>query len=858
MAYPKAQRFPGLTQAEAALRLKTQGYNELPMAKRRRLWRIAFEVLREPMFLLLLASGVVYLVLGETRDAMMLLGFVFVIIGITLYQERKTERALEALRDLASPRALVVRDGEVIRIPGREVVRDDVVLLVEGDRVPADCIVLDSNHLLVDESLLTGESMPVRKIAGDPAAALGRPGGDDQPGVYSGTIVIQGQGVARVRATGPDTEMGKIGKTLIQEKQETSPLEIETRRVIRNFAGAGMVVCVLVVVFYQLTRGSLLGGFLAGLTLAMALLPEEIPVVLTVFLALGAWRMSLKQALTRRLQAIQAIGSSTVLCVDKTGTLTLNKMTVWKLLGGDRMCAVDGVSATALPDVCHETVEYAILASQEIPVDPMEKALHELGTRALNATEHIHPDWQLVREYPLSRQLLAMSRVWKSPNGRDYVIAAKGAPEAVGDLCHLGPAQAKELANSVNAMAAEGLRMLAVARARFTRVNLPLEQHDFQFELIGLVGFTDPVRPEVKAAVEKCRTAGIRVVMITGDYAGTASNIGREIGLQSPELVITGPKMEEMSEAELRARVRTTNVFARVVPEQKLKLVNALKANSEVVVMTGDGVNDAPALRAAHVGIAMGGRGTDVAREAAAMVLLDDDFSTIVQAVRQGRRILDNLKKAFAYIFSVHVPIAGMSLLPILFRWPLVLLPVHVVFLELIIDPACSVVFEAEPEERGIMDRPPRRLDEPLFDRRTVGLALLQGVWVLLIVLAVFAVALHRGQGEADARTITFVTLIFANLGLILTNRSWTRTIVSSIRVPNRSLWYVVFGALSFLGLALYVPVLRGMFKFTALHPTDLLICLGGGVVSIAWFEVFKYVRNHGLFRGRPKSEVRS
>jgi Ca2+-transporting ATPase len=840
-------RFPGLTDAEAAQRLRVEGANELPVSGRRRIWHTAFDVVREPMFILLLASGVIYLVLGEPKDAALLLGFVFVIIGITLYQQQKTERALDALRDLASPRALVMRDGEVKRIPGREVVRDDVVLLVEGDRVPADAIVLDSNHLLLDESLLTGESMPVRKIAGDPGAELGRPGGDDQPGVYSGTIVVQGQGVARVRATGPNTEMGKIGKTLQQEKQEISPLEIETRRVIRNFAGAGMIVCVLVVVFYQLTRGSLLGGLLAGLTLAMALLPEEIPVVLTVFLALGAWRMSLKQALTRRLQAIQAIGSSTVLCVDKTGTLTLNKMTVWKLLGGDRFCDVDGVSAAALPDVCHETVEYAILASQEIPVDPMEKALHDLGARTLRETEHIHPDWQLVREYPLSRQLLAMSRVWKSPDGRDYVIASKGAPEAIGDLCHLGPAQAKELADRVNVMAAEGLRVLAVARARFTQAGLPPEQHDFQFELIGLAGFTDPVRPQVKESVGHCRAAGIRVVMITGDYAGTASNIGREIGLANPEQVITGPELEDMSEAELRSRVKTTNVFARVVPEQKLKLVNAFKANSDVVVMTGDGVNDAPALKAAHVGIAMGGRGTDVAREAAAMILLDDDFSTIVQAVRQGRRILDNLRKAFAYIFSVHVPIAGMSLLPILFKWELVLLPVHVVFLQLIIDPACAVVFEAEPEERGIMSRPPRRLNEPMFSRGTVILALAQGLSVLLVMLAVFAFALHRGEGGAGARTLTFVTLIFANLGLILTNRSWSRTIVSSVRVPNRSLWYMVFGALVFLALALYVPFMRSVFKFTALHPTDLLICLGGGVVSIAWFEVFKFVRNHGV-----------
>ena len=852
------RRFVGLSRAEVEQRLRTRGCNELPTTSRRRTWQIAFDVLREPMFLLLLASGVIYLVLGETRDAAMLLGFVFVIIGITLYQERKTERALDSLRDLASPRALVLRDGEVTRIPGREVVEDDIVILVEGDRVPADGIVLDSNHLMLDESLLTGESMPVRKIAGDGQGTLGRPGGDDQPGVYSGTVVVQGQGVARVRATGLATEMGKIGKTLAKEKQESSPLELETRRVVRNFASAGLVVCVLVVVFYLVTRGNLLGGLLAGLTLAMALLPEEIPVVQTVFLALGAWRMSQKQALTRRLQAIQAIGSATVLCVDKTGTLTLNKMAVWKVFGGGHFCDIDGVSATRLPDECHETIEYAMLASQEIPVDPMEKALAELGKRALDTTEHLHPDWQLVREYQLSRQLMAMSRVWKSPDGHDYVIAAKGAPEAIGDLCHLAPAGLRELSERVNVMAREGLRVLAVARARFTLTGLPQEQHDFQFDLIGLVGFTDPVRPQVKSAVESCYKAGIRVVMITGDYAGTASKIGREIGLRNPELVITGPEMEEMSDAELRFRVRGANVFARVVPEQKLKLVNALKANSEVVVMTGDGVNDAPALKSAHVGIAMGGRGTDVARESSAMVLLDDDFSTIVQAVRQGRRILDNLKKAFAYIFSVHVPIAGMSLLPILFKWPLVLLPVHVVFLELIIDPSCSVVFEAEPEERGVMDRPPRRLHEPVFDRSTVGLSLLQGVWVLLILLGVYEVALRRGLGDTDARTLTFVTLVLANLGLILTNRSWSHTIVSSIRVPNRSLWYVVTGALVFLSLALYVPFLRGLFRFSMLHPIDILICVIGGFVSIGWFEAYKYVHNHIMPRRQARSEARS
>jgi Ca2+-transporting ATPase len=481
----------------------------------------------------------------------------------------------------------------------------------------------------------------------------------------------------------------------------------------------------------------------------------------------------------------------------------------------------------------------------------MERALDDVS-RALAGTEHVHRDWNLVREYPLSREMLAMSRVWQSPDGRDYVIAAKGAPEAIGDLCHLSPGELNTMLSRVRAMARDGLRVLAVARAGFRPQDLPGVQHDFQFELVGLVAFADPVRPQVPGAVADCHRAGIRVLMITGDYPGTATNIARQVGLAHPDRVITGPELAAMSDEDLRERVRTAGVFARVVPEQKLRLVNALKANREVVVMTGDGVNDAPALKAAHVGIAMGGRGTDVAREASALVLLDDDFTTIAEAVRQGRRILDNLKKAYAYIFSVHVPIAGMSLLPVVLGWPLVLLPVHVVFLELIIDPACSVAFEAEPEERGIMQRPPRRLTERLFDRATVGLSLLQGCSVLAIVLAVFAVTWHRGLGAAEARTLTFTTMIFANLGLIMTNRSWSRTIFSSVRVPNRAVWWVLGGAVCLLALVLYVPFLRHLFRFGVLHTVDLLTCVAAGGVSVAWFEMFKFIHNH-LWR-RPQA----
>jgi P-type Ca2+ transporter type 2C len=798
------------------------------------------------MFLLLIAGGAIYLLLGDMREAAMLLFFVFVVMAITLYQERKTERALEALKDLSSPRALVIRNGGQKRIPGREVVQDDLIVLSEGDRVPADAVLVHCTSLSVDESLLTGESLPVRKIACDGSVEMGSPGGDDLPFVYSGTLVVQGLGVARVKATGTDTELGKIGRALQGIEPEETLLQKETGQLVRRLSLIGLSLCTLVVVLYGLTRGDWVKGLLAGITLAMAVLPEEFPVVLTVFLAIGAWRISLKRVLTRRVPAVEMLGSTTVLCVDKTGTLTMNRMSVKNVFAGGKFYKMDGASS-GIPEDIHEIIEFAILASETNPFDPMEKAFRELGTRSLADTEHLHEDWTLVQEYPLSQNLLSMSRVWKSPDSRNYVIAAKGAPEAIADICHLGDDAMEDLRRRINDMAAEGLRVLGVAKAVFTEAPLPGEQHAFPFEFLGLIGLADPVRPGVKEAVEECYKAGIRVAMITGDYPATAQNIAGQIGLRRAHQIITGHDLDRMSDAELKERIKTTDIFARVVPEQKLRIVNALKANGEVVAMTGDGVNDAAALKSANIGIAMGGRGTDVAREASAIVLLDDDFSSIVAAVRMGRRIFDNLKKAMAYIFAVHVPIAGMSLLPVLFNWPLVLMPVHIVFLELIIDPACSVVFEAEAEEAGLMDKPPRDLTKPLFDRRTIVVSLLQGLSVLLIVLAVFAVSLHRGQGELDARALSFTTLIIANLGLIFTNRSWSRTILDTLRSPNAALWWVTGSALFFLGAALYIPFLRGMFHFSRLHFIDISLCLAAGIVSIVWFEVFK------IFNGKKR-----
>ncbi|MDO8950674.1 MAG: cation-translocating P-type ATPase [Actinomycetota bacterium] len=846
----------GLTAAEAATRLATEGPNELPTAKPRTLLRIAASIFKEPMLLLLLAGGTLYLILGDVQEALILLSFVFVVMGITFWQERKTERALEALRDLSSPRALVIRDGVQVRIPGRDVVRGDLLLLAEGDRVPADATVTECLTLSIDESLLTGESVPVRKAAAsEMVEGEIRPGGDGTPHVFSGTLVVKGQGTALVRSIGAATELGKIGAALKQLEPERTRMQTEVDRLVRNLAILGGSLCLLVILIYGLTRGDWLGGTLAGITLAMAMLPEEFPVVLTVFLALGAWRISRANVLTRRMPAVETLGSTTVLAVDKTGTLTQNRMTIRAIETAGEQFHINGQDA--LPEQFHNIVEYGVLASPINPFDPMDTAFKDLGTRFLSQTEHLHDEWSLVREYPLSENLLALSHVWVSADGADYTIASKGAPEAIADLCHFTDEQRTKLIDDVSKLAEDGLRVLGVAQASFSASDgLPSEQHEFDFDFLGLIGLEDPIRPMVPKAVKECYAAGIRVVMITGDYPGTARAIAEQIGLTPRDAIITGPELDAMSDDELAVRCHEANIFARVVPEQKLRIVGALKASGEIVAMTGDGVNDAPALKAADIGVAMGLRGTDVAREAAALVLTDDDFSSIVGAVRMGRRIYDNLRKAMGYIFAVHVPIAGMSLLPVLvprlfgYETPLVLMPVHIAFLELIIDPACSVVFEAEEEELDTMSRPPRPINEPLFGKRMVGISLAQGAAVLVVVCTVFLVSLGMSHNpevhDAYVRTLTFTTLVLANIGLILANLSWSKSIIGVLKEGNRALWWVIASAIAFLAIAIYVPPIRSMFQFAPLDLIDIGIALAATAVGVAWFEGVKWFRRKG------------
>jgi Ca2+-transporting ATPase len=794
--------------------------------------------MREPMFLLLVVGGAIYLAIGDLHEALILLVSVCVVMGITIYQERKTERALEALRDLSSPRALVIRDGRERRIAGREVVPGDVVLLSEGDRVPADGVLVAANEIEVDESLLTGESLPVEKRAAvDETAEMTVPGGEGMPFVFSGSLVVRGQGRARVLATGVRTQIGKIGKALQSLEVQDTPLQKQTERVVRVFAALGLALCLAVVVLYAQLRGGWLDGLLAGITLAMAVLPEEFPVVLTVFLALGAWRISQKHVLTRRMPAIETLGSATVLCVDKTGTLTENRMAVAELADHHRHweASQGALHAALLP-----MVRAAGLASELKPFDPMERAIVNFAEENDRRTAEMRAGWQLVREYDLTTELLAVTHCWQPASGGETVVAAKGAPEAIARLCRADAALRDHIHQVTEKLAAKGRRVLAVADAKFHDGQFPDRPTGFEFRYLGLLALADPVRSNVPGALRECGEAGVRVVMITGDYPATARAIADQIGLRSPGGIVTGEQLAKAGATQLKAWAAEVNVFARVQPDQKLLLVNALKSNGEIVGMTGDGVNDAPALKAAHIGVAMGARGTDVAREAASLVLLNDDFKSIVEAIRLGRRIFDNIRHAMSYLLAVHVPTAGMALLPLLFGWPLVFAPVHIVFLEFVIDPACSIAFEAEPAHPNVMRRPPRNPKEPLFGSRLLLYAAMQGLTVLAAIAILYFLVLENGFSEERARAVAFAALVLANAGLILSNRSVSRSILATLRMPNNALWWVVGGALGGLAAALYFPPLQKIFGFQPLAWYDLGFALIAASAGVLWTELLR------------------
>lgn len=791
----------GLSTEQAGKQAIKFGKNEIPDSGRNGKLHLILDIFKEPMFLLLISCGVLYMLLGDFREGFILLSTIIIIIFITIYQNAKTENALSKLKQLSSPRALVLRDGKETRIAGNEVVVDDIIIVNEGDRIPADAVLTQSNHLKVDESLLTGESIAVDKI-----------NETDKNRLYSGTLVISGNAKAKVTSIGSNTEMGKIGRSLQSIEQSGTRLQTEMKVLIKGLFILGGFISLVTVLAFYLSRGNFIQSLLNGLASTMAILPEEFPVVLTVFLALGAWRLSKKNVLTRKPSAIESLGSATVLCSDKTGTITMNRMEVTAVMIDDTLFEKNGL--TENNESIIKAIETANLSNRSDSIDAMDTAI---GSLALKLNIKRTDSKKFIKEYPLNSTFPAISRVYSDDN--KHLVYCKGSPESIFHLCQFDEAETLSKLNLVNEMALKGLRVLGIAEGQYENLDqLPKAQNDLKLNFIGLIGFEDPIRPEVPAAIKECSEAGISVKMITGDFPLTAESIANKIGLSTIEGILSGDEIERMNDAELQKKVKSIHVFARVKPEQKLRIVHALKANNEIVAMTGDGVNDAPALKAADIGIAMGMKGTDVAREASALVLLDDNFASIVAAIRSGRKIFDNLQKSMSYIMSIHMPIIGLTLLPAFFgNLPILLMPIHIVFMELIIDPVCSIAFESEPEEKGIMNRPPRPFEEKFFGWRKIFASLFRGLLLLGMVLTVYFLSIEEGHSEGEVRAIAFTSLIIGNIFLIFTDLSNTRSFIWVFSGKNKAA--LILPSIAFVVLLMLLNTKTGQVIFNFDHP---------------------------------------
>lgn len=830
--------YPGLTTEEVLERRRQYGNNEAIGQKKKSFFRKILQILSEPMFLLLLAAAVIYFFLGEPRDGLIMLIFVLGMIGIDIAQEWKTDRTLEALRDLSAPQSRVIRDGRETLIASTDLVPGDLLLISEGVKIPADGTVLSANDLRVDESSLTGESEGVWK---SPESTQPPSGYWRKDYCYAGTLVTQGSGQVIVDRIGSGTEYGKIGKNVAEAPENPSPLQKQTGSLVRLCAGIAGVLFVLVciITYYNLPDhafgGRVIESILSGVTLAMAMIPEEFPVILAVFLSMGAWRIAKKQALVRRLPSVETLGSVSVLCVDKTGTITKNQMTVREVW------VKEGTQE-------HFT-ETMGLGCETDTYDPMEKAMLLYCTENGVTREHLFESY-FITEYPFTNESKRMGHVWRHDG--EIVIAAKGSPESLLDLCRLSGAQRGEAESKAAEMSGRGLRVIAVAEAHPAKeADVPAELKDCGLTFLGLVGLADPPRATVKADIARCYDAGIRVVMITGDNGITAASIARQTGMAGADRIMTGDELDSMTDEELSRRIGEISIFSRVIPEHKMRIVKAFQANGHIVSMTGDGVNDAPALKHADIGIAMGKRGSEVSREAADLILMDDNFSTIVDTVQDGRRIYDNVRKAIGYVFTIHIPIALASLLaPFLNIAPanLMLLPLHVVLLELIIDPTCSIVLERQPAERDSMHRPPRDPKEKILTAKTLAKSIVQGLAVFAASFGTYLAADPFSAGSApEARAMGISVLMLSNLFLVQVNSSDIDSIAVTFRylLKDKVMWAVSAGTAAGLAVILYTPA-ADVLKLAPLGIAQLLLTLGVSAASVLWYEAVKLAKRKG------------
>ena len=817
----------GLSNNEVIESRNRNGANRLDYKKENTIIDAIKSLAKEPMVILLIITASIYFISGDFGDGAFLTFAIVLVATISLYQDAKSRDALAKLKSFTQPNAKVIRNGEVIEIGSEELVIGDSLMIEEGGAITADGIIVHSNDFSVNESILTGESLSVYK---DHAS--------ENNLAFRGTSVISGLAIVEITAIGNNTKLGKIGKSLESIEDEPTPLELQITNFVKKMVIIGAIVFVVVWGINYYHSRSILDSLLKALTLAMSILPEEIPVAFTTFMAMGAWRLMKMGIVVKQMKTVETLGSATIICTDKTGTITENKMTLARLFTLTANKTIN--PEETLNDEEKELITLAMWASEPIPFDPMEIALHDAYVRSAKIDDR--PDYKLIHEYPLGGKPPMMTHIHENKAG-NRIIAAKGAPEAIMAVADLTETEKQNIHTAINSLAAEGYRLLAVGATTMQGTNYPEQQQDYKFKFMGMVAFYDPPKKNIATVLQEFYKAGIAVKIVTGDNAATTGAIARQIGFKGAEQSITGDELMALSDAELEERVEITNIFTRMFPEAKLRIINALKARNEIVAMTGDGVNDGPALKAAHIGIAMGKKGTEIAKHAASLILMEDDLSKMVDAVAIGRKIYTNLKKAIQYIISIHIPIILTVFIPLALGWiyPNIFSPVHIIFLELIMGPTCSIIYENEPMEKNTMSLKPRPFATTFFNWSELATSLLQGLLITAGTLTTYQYAVHQGYNEPITRTMVFTALLSANILLTLINRSFYYSILTTIRYKNNLVWLIIGITIAIEVALIYVPALSSFFKFGYLTPAQAGTSIGIGALSVIWYEAVKW-----------------
>jgi len=819
----------GLTNEQVNLARQKFGQNKLDYKKGNDLLATARRIAQDPMLIMLFVAASIYFISGKIGDGIFLTVAIVFQTSISLFQYSRSKNALEKLKDLSQPNCKVIRNGKTQEIKSEDLVVGDSLMVEEGAAITADGSIVHSNDFSVNESILTGESFAVFKDKTK-----------EDKSIYSETTVASGLAIATITAIGNETKLGKIGKSLESIHEEKTPLEIQIANFVKKMAIAGVVVFLIVWVINYWNSQNLLDSLLQSLTLAMSILPEEIPVAFTTFMALGAWRLMKMDIVVKQMKTVEALGSATVICTDKTGTITENKMSLAKLflLSSNKIAE----PSDQLTDDEKQLVASAMWASEPIPFDPMELALHQTYKDISQKDER--PNYKLIHEYPLGGKPPMMTHVFADDN-KNRVITAKGAPEALMNVSDLSEKEKQQIKEAIQLLATDGYRVLGVGVSSFTGDDYPAKQQDLPFQFIGIVAFYDPPKKNIQKVLEDFYDAGIAVKIITGDNAATTVAIAKQIGFRGYEHTISGDNLMKLEEAELKTCVMETTIFTRMFPEAKLKIINALKSNNQIVAMTGDGVNDGPALKAAHIGIAMGKKGTEIAKQAASLILLKDDLSKMVIAVAMGRKIYTNLKKAIQYIISIHIPIILTVFIPLALGWvyPNIFSPIHIIFLEIIMGPTCSIIYENEPMEKNTMLQKPKALTTTFFNWKELSISIVQGLVITVGTLFVYQYSVRNGYNEALTRTMTFTVLIAANIFLTLINRSFYYSILTTLKYKNNMVLFIIFITTALVGLILFVKPVTAFFEFETLNWLQLLICIGIGFCSVIWVEILKGIK---------------